>query len=210
MGTPDNNAMAAGKKLFTRPVEFVAGAAQLDALPKSRLPEVAFVGRSNVGKSSLINAVTGRKALARVSKTPGRTRQINLFNIGDQLMLADLPGYGYAQASKALTADWQHLIGGYLASRANLKRVLLLIDARRGPMDVDHAAMAMLDKAAVSFAVVLTKIDKLSAPERKDVAHVTEAELSRHAAAFPVLDAVSAEKGEGLETLKAQLAALAR
>ena len=198
------------KKLFAHSAEFMAGAATPDALPKSDLPEAALVGRSNCGKSSLVNALTGRRALARVSKTPGRTRQINFFRIGDALVLADLPGYGYARASKSITDEWQQLIGAYLATRSSLSRVLLLIDARRGIMASDREAMLLLDKAAVSYSVVLTKSDKLNEDERAEALRVVKAELALHPAAHPETISVSATTGEGLDSLKTHLAALAR
>ncbi len=154
------------RKLFAAPCDFVWGTSRIDNLPPESLIEVAFVGRSNVGKSSLINALTNRKALARVSHTPGRTREINFFNLGDRLMLVDLPGYGYARASKTLAAEWQTLIFAYLRGRAALRRVVLLINSRRGVMDVDRAVMKILDEAAVSYCLVLTKTDELDDEER--------------------------------------------
>jgi len=195
----------AARKLFAGDCNFVWGAASIEGLPPARLPEAAFVGRSNVGKSSLINALTGRKALARVSQTPGRTREINFFDLGGKLMLVDLPGYGYAKASKQLAAEWQRLIFAYLSGRANLKRVILLIDARRGVMPVDLAVMELLDKAAVSYCLTLTKIDALDAPPLDDV----KSEAHRHTAAYPEVFATSAQKAAGLETLKTHLTALA-
>lgn len=200
---------AAAKRLFAGACEFVAGAATEDAIPPPSLAEVAFVGRSNAGKSSLINALTGRNALARVSHTPGRTRQINFFNLGDVLMLVDLPGYGYAKASKALAAQWQRLIFDYLRGRPTLKRVILLIDARRGIMDVDREAMTLLDKAAVSYLVVLTKIDQLSPGERETARHSTGFGLKGHVAAYPEVIATSSFTSEGLEPLRTHIAALA-
>lgn len=209
MAGPAPDTIAKGRKLFAQEAEFVAGATSPAVFPRSRLPEIAFVGRSNCGKSSLINALTGRRALARTSKMPGRTQAINFFRIGNSLMLSDLPGYGYAQAPKALSAEWQQLIGAYLAERPNLKRVLLLADARRGIMAIDRAAMALVDKAAVSFCLVLTKMDKLKPQEREGVIGAAAAELQRHPAAYPELDAVSAKTGEGLDALKSRLAPLA-
>ena len=198
-----------GRRLFAGACEVVAGAASVDALPKSELPEIAFVGRSNVGKSSLINALTGRRALARVSHTPGATKQINFFRLRDVCVLVDLPGYGYARASKALTTEWQKLIFAYLRGRANLSRTLLLIDARRGVMPPDRDVMQLLDEAAVSYAGVLTKIDELSDTELSQVQSSTQAELAQHAAAHPHLFATSARSSRGLEALKDQIAALA-
>ena len=173
------------------------------------MPELCFAGRSNVGKSSLINALTGRNALARVSVTPGRTRQINFFDLGGRLMLTDLPGYGYAKASKEQVANWTRLIELYLVGRAPLRRVLLLIDARHGPKDVDRAVMAMLDKAAVAYQAVLTKTDQLRPAELAERIDGTARELSRHAAAHPDVLPTSAEKGHGIAELRGALATLA-
>ncbi len=206
---PSAKDAAATKRLFAGPCEFVAGAASEDAIPPPGLAEVAFVGRSNAGKSSLINALTGRNALARVSHTPGRTRQINFFRLGDVLMLVDLPGYGYAKASKALAAQWQRLIFDYLRGRPNLKRVILLVDSRRGIMDVDREAMTLLDKSAVSYLVVLTKIDQLSPAERQDVRQSTGFGLKGHTAAYPEILATSAFTAEGIDALRCHIAALA-
>jgi GTP-binding protein len=205
----DARALADARRLFAGECEFIWGTSAIENLPPQEFPEVAFVGRSNAGKSSLINALTNRKALARVSHTPGRTREINFFRLGNKLILTDLPGYGYARASKALAAEWQELIFAYLSGRPNLRRVALLIDARRGVMDNDRAVMGLLDKAAVSFTVVLTKIDELRAGERADVFAATDAEARRHTAAFPYICATSALKAEGLDSLKVQIAALA-
>lgn len=199
----------AARKLFAGACDFVWGTGSLESLPPHDLPEVAFVGRSNAGKSSLINALTNRKALARVSNTPGRTRQINFFRLADRLMLADLPGYGYARASKAMAAEWQTLIFAYLRGRPGLRRVALLIDARRGAMEMDKAVMALLDQAAVSFALVLTKADALSECDAQTALSQAEAEGRRHTAAFPQVSLTSALEKTGLEALKTQLAALA-
>ena len=201
--------LAAARKLFAGACDFVWGTGDINSLPPQSLPEIAFVGRSNAGKSSLINALTNRKTLARVSHTPGRTREINFFKLGDRLMLADLPGYGYAKASKTMTAEWQKLIFSYLRGRASLRRVSLLIDARRGVLDLDKEVMCLLDEAAVSFGVVLTKIDKLSPEEIAIVVAATDAEARKHTAAFPEICATSAFRGMGLDPLKVQLAALA-
>jgi GTP-binding protein len=201
--------IADAKRLFAGPCEFVAGAANNDAIPQPELPEIAFVGRSNVGKSSLINALTGRNALARVSQSPGRTRQINFFRLGDVLMLVDLPGYSYAQVSKALIAEWQKLIFDYLRGRPNLKRVILLVDARRGVMDVDREAMTLLDRAAVSYLVVLTKTDKLSAAERVEARAATGFALKGHIAAYPDILTTSSLTADGVDALRCHIAALA-
>jgi GTP-binding protein len=197
-----------GRWLFAQECRFVAGAAKLEQIPASGLPEVAFAGRSNVGKSSLINALVGRKTLAKVSDTPGRTRQLNFFDLAGRLMLADLPGYGYARASKAQVANWTRLVELYLVGRAPLRRALVLIDARHGLKDIDRRVMTMLDKAAVSYQAVLTKTDQLGptqlAERLKDVA----SELLEHPAAHPEVMPTSAEKGAGIAELRAALAAL--
>ncbi|MDR3526306.1 MAG: ribosome biogenesis GTP-binding protein YihA/YsxC [Rhizomicrobium sp.] len=197
------------RKLFAGPCDFFWGASRKDGMPPLGLPETAFAGRSNVGKSSLINALTGRKALARVSQTPGRTREINFFNLGGQLILVDLPGYGYAKASKELAAEWQDMIFAYLRARPTLKRVVLLIDARRGVMPVDHAVMELLDRAAMSYCPVLTKTDTLAAHELDQIRLEVDAATRTHVAAYPALFATSSLKASGLDSLKAHLAALA-
>ena len=213
MAQADTKALAraeeAGRILFAQQCDFVRGAASLDDIPPTRLTEIAFVGRSNVGKSSLVNALTGRKTLARVSNTPGRTREINFFNLGGRLMLADLPGYGYAKVSKAEHARWTELIFAYLRGRPNLRRAVLLIDARRGPLPNDLEVMALLDRAAVSYQLVLTKGDKLKPKELQEMEAKTDAESRRHAAAHPELIATSAHTGEGIARLRAALALLA-
>jgi len=198
-----------GRKLFAGVCEFVAGAATIEALPKAALPEIAFVGRSNVGKSSLINALTGRRALARVSHTPGATKQINFFRLGETCVLVDLPGYGYAKASRALSHEWQTLIFAYVRGRKNLGRTLLLIDARRGIMPPDRDAMTLLDEAAVSYAGVLTKMDELTAAEGRDVQAACGKELAQRTAAYPHVFSTSSRNGEGLACLKNHIAALA-
>lgn len=202
-------ASESARKLFAGRCDFVAGAANADVFPPAELPEIAFVGRSNAGKSSLINALTGRGSLARVSHTPGRTRQINFFRLGDALQLVDLPGYGYARASKALGAEWQELIFAYLRGRPTLRRTALLIDARRGVMDIDKQVMGLLDRAAVSYAAVLTKIDELKPAERSEACRRLERDLKDHVAAYPAVFATSAHDSEGLEPLKLHMAALA-
>jgi GTP-binding protein len=205
----EDETLAAARKLFAGPCDFVWGTSTIDSLPQQTLPEVTFVGRSNAGKSSLINALTGRKTLARVSHTPGRTREINFFKLAGRLMLVDLPGYGYAKASKSLAAEWQRLIFAYLRGRANLRRVVLLVDGRRGTMEIDRAVMDLLDAAAVSYCLALTKIDKLTPPERAGVLADAETQARLHIAAYPEVFATSAHKGEGLDALKMHLAALA-
>jgi GTP-binding protein len=201
--------VASARKLFAGACEFVWGTGDINSLPPQSLPEIAFVGRSNAGKSSLINALTNRKALARVSHTPGRTREINFFRLGERLMLADLPGYGYAKASKTMAAEWQKLIFAYLRGRASLRRVSLLIDARRGVLDLDREVMGLLDEAAVSFGLVLTKIDKLAPDEIAAAVVAADSEARKHTAAFPEICATSAFRAMGLDPLKVQLAALA-
>jgi len=206
---PDDEALAAARKLFAGPCEFVWGTGSIDSLPQPGLPEVAFVGRSNAGKSSLINALTNRKTLARVSQTPGRTREINFFKLGERLMLVDLPGYGYAKASRTLAEEWQRLIFAYLRGRANLRRVVVLLDARRGAMEIDRAVMDLLDSAAVSYCLSLTKIDELTPAQHACVLAEVEVLARKHTAAYPELFATSALKALGLDALKVQLAALA-
>lgn len=199
-------ALEEARRLFAGECEFVAGAATPDSLPFSRLPEVAFAGRSNVGKSSLINALTGRVGLARVSQTPGRTRQINFFRLSNKLMLADLPGYGFARASHAEQARWSALIFDYLQARPSLRRVALLIDARRGPMAADSEVMKLLDSVAVSYQLILTKSDALKSAELDTIIARTGDEARRHAAAHPSILVTSATSGHGLPELRAELA----
>jgi GTP-binding protein len=195
------------RRLFAQECRFVMGAASLEGLPASDLVEVAFAGRSNVGKSSLINALTGRSGLARASNTPGRTRQINFFRLANALMLVDLPGYGYARAPKREVAAWTRLVGDYLRGRPPLRRLMLLIDARHGLKDSDRELMAMLDGAAVSYQGVLTKIDK--ADDLEAVRAEVAAELAKHVAAHPELLATSAVTGAGIEEMRDAIAALA-
>ena len=201
--------MSTGKNLFAGACDFFWGTGNIESLPPQNLPEVAFVGRSNAGKSSLLNALTNRKTLARVSHTPGRTRELNFFNLRDKLTLVDLPGYGYAKASKTLTAEWQDLIFAYLRGRANLRRVLLLIDARRGVLDIDQAVMGLLDEAAVSYCLVLTKIDELKPAEAESVRAQASADAVKHIAAYPEVFATSALQRSGLEPVQDHIAALA-
>lgn len=211
-GPPDQAEAAAteaGRLLFARDCQFVAAAASLSALPPAGLPEVAFCGRSNVGKSSLVNALTGRRMLARTSQTPGRTRQLIFFNLADRLQLVDLPGYGYAAASKGDIKNWTRLTRDFLSGRPSLKRVLLLIDARRGLGKGDAEIMDLLDEVAVSWAVVLTKADKLKSAELAKTAASTEQQISRHVAAWPGLWITSSQKAEGIAALRAHLAGLA-
>ncbi len=202
--------LEAGRKLFAQECRFVIGAAQLAQIPDDGLPEVAFAGRSNVGKSSLINALTGRRTLARISNTPGRTRQLNFFDLGGRLMIVDLPGYGYARVSRSESAAWQRLTRDYLRGRANLRRVCLLVDSRHGLKQSDHDLLDMLDGAAVSCQIILTKIDKLRPTAREDV-RVQIAEESRvHPTAYPDVFVTSATDGLGIAELRAALAELTR
>ncbi len=197
-----------GRVLFAQECRFIAGAARLDQIPGDSLPEIAFAGRSNVGKSSLVNALTGRRTLAKVSNTPGRTRQLNFFDLGGRLMLADLPGYGYARAAREEVASWTKLVQRYLLGRASLRRTLLLIDARHGLKDVDRDVMAMLDKAGVSYQAVLTKADQLRPGELDARLRETQASLTQHTAAYPEVAATSAARGTGIPELRTALAQL--
>ena len=201
--------LEAGRLLFAREATFFHGAQRLDQLPDQRLPEIAFAGRSNVGKSSLINALTGRRALARASNTPGRTRQLNFFALGERLTIVDMPGYGYAQAGHAIKRDWQGLMLDYLRGRPSLARVVLLLDARVEIKESDTTVMDLLDHAAVAFQLVLTKVD--SVKDRRLAAKQAElASLARaHPASFPSVIATSAETGLGIAELRASLTALA-
>ncbi len=198
-----------GRRLFAQTCDFLISAAGVDQLPKPGLPEVAFAGRSNVGKSSLVNALTGRKTLARTSNTPGRTRLLNFFDLGGRLMLVDLPGYGYARASKSAIKQWTGLTRGYLKGRPGLRRVCLLIDARHGLKATDREVLTELDAAAVAYQVVLTKADKTRPAVLAELLRSTEAELARHTAAHPEILATSAWTGSGIAELRAALAALA-
>ena len=202
--------IARGQAFFKIPSEFVKGVTDMDALPTDVTPEVAFAGRSNVGKSSLINALTNRKNLARVSVTPGRTRELNFFTLGHnaELYLVDMPGYGYAKAPKTAVRGWTQLIGDYLKGRRELKRVFLLIDARHGIKPNDRETMELMDVAAVSYQAVLTKADKPKAAElAATVAKVSE-ELSKHPAAYPQILITSARTGAGIPELRATVAGL--
>ena len=205
----DPGAEEAGRLLFARECRFIAGAANPDALPPESLPEIAFIGRSNVGKSSLVNALTGRRTLARTSNTPGRTQQINFFDLGGRLMLVDLPGYGFASASKTAIGVWTALIRHYLRNRGSLRRACLLIDARRGLTDVDRPTLALCDEAALSYQVVLTKTDAVRPAELAATAAAVTAELARHRAAHPEIHLTSAEKRSGIAALRATLAGFA-
>ncbi len=206
---PDPEAEEAGRRLFAGPVEFVKGVTRMADLPPPDRAEVCFAGRSNVGKSSLINALAGRRALARASNTPGRTQEVNYFALGGRHYLVDLPGYGFAEAPKAVVARWQALLRDYLAGRASLRRAFVLIDARHGIKAVDIEILTLLDRAAVTFQVVLTKADKIGPAARARTLDAVRAALQPHVAAHPELVVTSAETGEGLATLRAAVAHLA-
>jgi GTP-binding protein len=205
----DADLLAAGMRLFAGEARFVAGAAEPGALPPEALPEIAFAGRSNVGKSSLVNALTGRRVLARTSNTPGRTRQINFFALGGALMLVDLPGYGYAEASKIAIKRWTGSVRRYLQNRAALRRVCLLIDSRHGIKEVDRPLLDMLDRAGVSYQIVLTKTDKLGPTALAETAERVSTELVRHTAAHPEILLTSAEERRGIAALRATLVSFA-
>ena len=204
-----DEALEAGRVLFAGPVTFVKGVVDLRQLPPDDRNEVAFAGRSNVGKSSLINALTNRKGLARASAEPGRTREINYFDLGEgAAWLVDLPGFGYAKVSRTQAEQWMRLTRHYLRGRASLRRVFLLIDSRRGLMPTDLEVMDLLDGAAVNYQIVLTKSDKVKPSETGGLKAKIEAELKSHAAAHPVVRVTSSEKGFGLAELRAEIAAL--
>jgi len=205
--TPDE--IEAARKLFAGACDFVAGAASLDSLPAIALPEVAFAGRSNVGKSSLVNALTGRRTLARVSFSPGRTRQINFFDLAGRLFLVDLPGYGFAQVSRSMKETWQDLASAYLRGRPTLKRVCLLMDSRHGVKDSDRETMKNLDSAAVSYQLVLTKTDRLGAADVARAVAAAEAVARKHGAAHPEVLPTSSETGFGIAELRAEIASVA-
>jgi GTP-binding protein len=202
---PTADEIEAARKLFAGPCEFVAGAASLDSLPPIGLPEAAFAGRSNVGKSSLVNALTGRSTLARTSSKPGHTRQINFFDLAHRVFLVDLPGYGFAQVSRSMKEAWQDLASAYLRGRPTLKRICLLIDARHGVKDADRETMKSLDSAAVSYQLVLTKADQLKAADVPRAIAAAEAVARRHGAAHPQVLATSSRTGLGIPELRAEL-----
>lgn len=199
--------LEAARILFAHEVKFMMGAVEIAGLPPADLPEVAFAGRSNVGKSTLINAVTGRLHLARASNSPGRTREVNFFVADEKLRLVDLPGYGFARASRGDVKKFQNLGRDYLRGRPNLKRAYLLIDARHGLKDVDTEALDAFDVAAVSYQIVLTKADKLKASEVEAVVERTQKAIAKRPAAFPRVLATSAEKGTGIPELRAEIVA---
>ena len=197
----------AARIMFARPAEFIMGCAKIEQLPPPDLPEVAFAGRSNVGKSSLINALVNMKKLARASNEPGRTREVNFFVLDDVIRLVDLPGYGWARASKITTKKFQNLGRDYLRGRVNLKRAYLLIDARHGLKDVDKEPMDAFDKAAVSYQIILTKADKMKPAEVEALVAKTQAAIIKRPAAFPRVLATSSEKGTGIPELRAEILA---
>jgi len=202
-------ALETGRKLCVGPVEFVLGAASLSQLPDGGRPEIAFAGRSNVGKSSLINAVLNRKNLARSSAEPGKTRELNYFDVGEgKLWLVDLPGFGYAKVSREQQAKWVQVTKRYLRGRANLRRVFLLVDSRRGFMDTDIETMTMLDTAAVNYQIVLTNGDKIKKSELDSMAAKVEAALKKHPAAHPLPRVTSSEKDYGIPELRAEIGQL--
>jgi GTP-binding protein len=208
--TPEEEAewIETGRLLFAGPIEFERGVPSTEFLPDSSLPEVAFAGRSNVGKSSLVNAITGRLKLARASTEPGRTRELNFFRVGDMLRLVDLPGYGYAKAGRADIERWTALTRDYLRGRPSLKRVILLIDSRHGLKPHDKDVMDALDTSAVTYQLVLTKADKLKATELAETAAATSAAIAKRPAAHPVVIATSSETALGIDILRAEIAAL--
>ncbi|MBV1864594.1 MAG: ribosome biogenesis GTP-binding protein YihA/YsxC [Rhodobacteraceae bacterium] len=206
--TPDTEALEKGRLMFAGNTEFLKGVVAMDGLPPADRIEVCFAGRSNVGKSSLINALTGRKALARTSNTPGRTQEINFFTMGAEHYLVDVPGYGFANAPVAVVGKWQRLLKNYLSGRPSLRRVFLLIDARHGPKSVDQEIMQLLDRSAVPFQVVMTKCDKIKKDELEKVTEKTIAGISKHPAAYPVLVQTSSAKGDGVDVLRAIIAGI--
>lgn len=199
------DAAEAARKLFSGPCDFLLGVTTIEALPPPDMPEFAFAGRSNVGKSSLLNALTGRKALARTSNTPGRTRELNFFDLGGQLRLVDLPGYGYAKASRSDVNAWTGLTLAYLKGRAGLRRVFVLIDARHGLKPVDETTMATLDEAAVPYQLVLTKADKVKPSAAQSTRAEVAKAVSKRPAAHPEVRLTSSETGEGIEGLRTEI-----
>ena len=205
---PDAPSFEKGRKLFAGNTDFLKGVVAMSGLPPDDRIEVCFAGRSNVGKSSLINALTGRKGLARASNTPGRTQEINFFTCGEEHYLVDLPGYGYANAPLPVVEKWQKLLKQYLSGRQSLRRAFVLIDARHGIKKVDEEILTLLDKSAVTFQCVLTKADKVKAADRDKVLEQVRGKLSQHPAAFPEIVLTSSEKGDGIGTLRAIIASL--
>lgn len=207
--TAEAGLVEAGRLLFARDITFLRGVPTLDILPPFVLPEICFAGRSNVGKSSLINAVCGRSTVARTSNTPGRTQELNFFDVAGRLIMVDMPGYGFAQAPKDRVEAWTRMVQGYLRGRPTLRRCLMLVDSRHGLKDVDRDMMKLLDQAAVIYQVVLTKIDKLKAAEIEGVLARTREELSKHVAAHPTVLVTSSDKGIGIAELRAEIVSLA-
>lgn len=206
--------MERGRLLFAGPVSFLMGAVSLETLPNADRPEVAFAGRSNVGKSSLVNALTGRKTLARTSNTPGRTQELNFFEMGNEMgtpaYLVDLPGYGYAKIERKKVHAWTRLVKDYLRGRPNLRRIMLLIDSRHGLKENDREIMAMLDEAAVNYQLVLTKLDKLKVAEREKIVAKTKQDAAKNVACHPTILATSSEKGWGIADVRTEIATLTR
>lgn len=205
---PEAEALEAGRKLFAGPIDFVKGVTSMAALPPGDRAEICFAGRSNVGKSSLINALANRRQLARASNTPGRTQEINFFDLGGRAYLVDLPGYGYAEAPPAVVQKWQALLKTYLSGRASLRRAFVLIDSRHGVKEVDEEILTLLDRAAVPFEVVLTKADKIAEKERPALLAQVRSALARHPAAYPEIILTSSEKGEGIPLLRSTILGL--
>ncbi|KPD10926.1 ribosome biogenesis GTP-binding protein YihA/YsxC [Phaeobacter sp. 11ANDIMAR09] len=205
---PDQITAEKGRKLFAGESLFVKGVVAMSGLPEADRMEVCFAGRSNVGKSSLINALTGTKGLARASNTPGRTQEINYFTQGPELYLVDLPGYGYANAPLAVVEKWQKLLKRYLSGRQTLRRAFVLIDSRHGAKDVDEEIMSLLDSSAVTFQVVMTKADKVKLKDRERVIEQVRTVLARHPAAYPEIVLTSSEKGDGIATLRSIICGL--
>lgn len=203
---PDDMARERGRLMFAGEVEFLKGVVAMNGLPPADRAEVCFAGRSNVGKSSLINALTGRKGIARTSNTPGRTQEINYFTVGDDHYVVDVPGYGFANAPVAVVEKWQKLLKNYLSGRPTLRRVFVLIDSRHGAKKVDEEIMSLLDKSAVTFQVVMTKTDKVRKTHLEESLATTRKVLQKHPAAYPELILTSSEKGEGISTLRAIIA----
>jgi GTP-binding protein len=208
ISSPSPADLEKGRLLFARPTEFLKGVVAMDGLPPDDRLEVCFAGRSNVGKSSLINALTGRKGLARASNTPGRTQEINFFCLSDSHYLVDLPGYGFANAPVKVVEKWQRLLKAYLAGRQSLRRAFVLIDARHGVKKVDEEILSLLDRAAVTFQCVLTKADKVKLEDREKVLTQVREALSKHPTSFPEIILTSSEKGDGIDTLRAVIATL--
>ncbi len=205
---PDYTEREVGRKMFAGGAEFLKGVVAMDGMPPADRLEVCFAGRSNVGKSSLINALTGRKALARTSNTPGRTQEINFFTLGEEHYLVDVPGYGFANAPVAIVEKWQRLLKAYLSGRQSLRRVFLLIDSRHGAKPVDEEIMTLLGRSAVTFQVVLTKCDKPRGNDLEKSLQRTKDVLQKHPAAFPEIILTSSEKGDGIDTLRSVIATL--